>query len=260
MCDFYHKKGYLCPIMFYRYSTNQNHCRLNPMKNKSQVALRIKVMYLLFFLFTVASVVFGTTRRNIISSNADYQGLQQSTGLAEGVNYEYSDFIFSVGLKSDYDAFNLPIVTADTTVRASARPSVIDLKIEADTKNPYANNVWSYLLNYTVIIIPIVSYCILLAMLISLALSFKRGRFFSRRNIMRVRWVAILQILYAICNSLYVWVDNHYAAILMTGSTYKVDTVFAPDYGSVILGLVILFIGEIFAIGYDLSEDQQLTI
>lgn len=230
------------------------------MKNKSRVALRIKVIYFLFFLFTVASVIFGATRRNMISSAADYERLEQSANLSNGVNYDYSDFIFSVGLKSDYDAFNLPIVTADTTVRASARPSVIDLRIEADTKNPYANNIWSYLLNYAVIIIPIVSYCFLLTMLISLALSFKRGTFFSRRNIKRVRWVAILQILYAVCSSLYVCVDNHYAAILMEGSGYKVDTAFVLDYGSVILGLVILFIGEIFAIGYDLSEDQQLTI
>ena len=57
-------------------------------------------------------------------------------------------------------------------------------------------------------------------------MSFKRGRFFSRRNIMRVRWVAILQFSTQ-SQLLYVWVDNTMRP-LMTGSTYKFDTVLRP--------------------------------
>ena len=50
------------------------------------------------------------------------------------------------------------------------------------------------------------------------------------------------------------------AAELLAGNGYAVDTGFHVSYSMVIMGILILFAAEVFAIGQNLSEEQKLTI
>ena len=49
------------------------------------------------------------------------------------------------------------------------------------------------------------------------------------------------------------------AAELLAGNGYAVDTGFHVSYSMVIMGILILFAAEVFAIGQNLSEEQKLT-
>ena len=51
-----------------------------------------------------------------------------------------------------------------------------------------------------------------------------------------------------------------YAAELLAGSGYTVDAGFHVSYAMIIMGILILFAAEVFAIGQNLSEEQKLTI
>jgi len=50
------------------------------------------------------------------------------------------------------------------------------------------------------------------------------------------------------------------AAELLAGSGYTVDAGFHVSYAMIIMGILILFAAEVFAIGQNLSEEQKLTI
>ena len=53
---------------------------------------------------------------------------------------------------------------------------------------------------------------------------------------------------------------NSRAAELLAGSEYTVDTAFHLSYSTIIIGILIIFAAEVFAIGRNLSEEQKLTI
>ena len=53
---------------------------------------------------------------------------------------------------------------------------------------------------------------------------------------------------------------NLRAAELLAGSGYTVDTAFHVSYSTIVMGLLIVFAAEVFAIGQNLSEEQKLTI
>ena len=53
---------------------------------------------------------------------------------------------------------------------------------------------------------------------------------------------------------------NRRAAVLLADSGFTVDTSFHFSYLMIIMGILILFAAEVFAIGQNLSEEQKLTI
>ena len=50
------------------------------------------------------------------------------------------------------------------------------------------------------------------------------------------------------------------AAELLAGSGYTVNTEFRISYAMIIMGILILFAAEVFAVGQNLSEEQKYTI
>ncbi len=56
------------------------------------------------------------------------------------------------------------------------------------------------------------------------------------------------------------WIMNRRAAVLLADSGFTVDTSFHFSYLMIIMGILILFAAEVFAIGQNLSEEQKLTI
>ena len=50
------------------------------------------------------------------------------------------------------------------------------------------------------------------------------------------------------------------AAELLAGTDIGVDTTFTVSYSTIIMGILIIFTAEVFAVGQNLSEEQKLTI
>ena len=70
----------------------------------------------------------------------------------------------------------------------------------------------------------------------------------------------MLTILSELCGDLSAWWMNRRAAEVLAGTGLEVDTGFAVSYGTIIMGILVLFAAEVFAIGQQLSEEQKLTI
>ncbi len=102
---------------------------------------------------------------------------------------------------------------------------------------------------------------VLMVMIIhSLRRSIREERPLDRRNVWYLRSIGVLTILTELLNGLLGRAMNLRAAELLAGSSLTVDTTLDLSYTTIIMGILILFSAEVFAIGQNLSEEQKLTI
>ena len=102
---------------------------------------------------------------------------------------------------------------------------------------------------------------VLMVMIIhSLRRSIREERTLDRRNVWYLRLIGLLTILTELINGLLSRAMNLRAAELLADSGLTVDTSLDLSYTTIIMGLLILFSAEVFAIGQNLSEEQKLTI
>ena len=94
----------------------------------------------------------------------------------------------------------------------------------------------------------------------SLRRSIREERTLEQRNVWLLRTIGALTILAELFQDIVNWRMAHRAAELLSGSDYAVDTMFHVSYTNIIMGILILFAAEVFAIGRNLSEEQRLTI
>ena len=94
----------------------------------------------------------------------------------------------------------------------------------------------------------------------SLRRSIREERPLDRRNVRYLRMIGFLTIATELLEDLLGWIMNTRAAELLAGTGYSVDTSFHVSYTLIIMGILILFAAEVFAVGQNLSEEQKLTI
>ena len=94
----------------------------------------------------------------------------------------------------------------------------------------------------------------------SLRRSIREERTLDRRNVWYLRTIGLLTIAVELIGNIVDWIMNRRAAVLLADSGFTVDTSFHFSYLMIIMGILILFAAEVFAIGQNLSEEQKLTI
>lgn len=94
----------------------------------------------------------------------------------------------------------------------------------------------------------------------SLRRSIREERALDRRNVWLLRAIGGLTICSELLRDAVAWSMSGRAARLLEESQYVVDTAFRVNYSTLIMGILILFAAEVFAIGQNLSEEQKLTI
>ncbi len=79
-------------------------------------------------------------------------------------------------------------------------------------------------------------------------------------NIVRTRWIGGLIILTVLCDSIMQTINAREAARLLADTPLHVLDGFQFDYWNFIIGLLFIFMGEVFSISSQLSEEQKFTI
>lgn len=227
-------------------------------KSKNIVSRRINLLFCLFFIFVAAGVFFSSSSRGFRLGWNDTENMFGDPS----VNTVHSNMIYGVKVEQRYDDFSTPLHSSDSTVVAFTRPSSLDVKVQADRDNNFSrrHSVGVILTAFVALLSYVAVYVLLFVMLLSLSRSMRHGELFQHRNIVRTRVIGFLLIVASVSQSLCSWLNNCSAVELFRGTQYVVDTSFRFDFGGLITALMILFIGEVFAIGYNLSEEQKLTI
>lgn len=117
---------------------------------------------------------------------------------------------------------------------------------------------------YASVMLALLAYLTIIALMFLIINSVRRSireeRTLDKRNVWYLRAIGGLAIATELMDGLVVWTMNRRAAELLAGSQYTVDTAFHLSYSTIIIGILIIFAAEVFAIGQNLSEEQKLTI
>jgi len=124
----------------------------------------------------------------------------------------------------------------------------------------HADNEYVYLL----VLVAGLSYLaifVLIALIInSLRKSIRDEQPLRHSNIKRTRAIGILLIVAELGNAFALYLNHCKAAELLAGTEYEVLSGFPIKGWNLIVGLLFLFMAEVFSIGTQLSEEQKLTI
>lgn len=164
----------------------------------------------------------------------DSEGDLQIEGLPENITANIDRLQLSVTLPEEYAADNIFKVLA--------------------------NSGWAYLMLA-------VSGCAYLAIFVLIALiinslrkSIRDEQPIRHSNITRTRAIGVLILVAELCRTMMQYINNREAADLLAGTSCEVLPCLPVDYWNLIVGILFLFMAEVFSIGTQLSEEQKLTI
>ena len=128
----------------------------------------------------------------------------------------------------------------------------VSVKTELEKLQLVANSLLQIL--NTIIIVTIV------VMLVKLLISINKSNIFNWKNVSRLRWVGVLLIISFCCNAIPQYLSNYMTAGAFSLEGYEVHIFGAVSLINLVLGFVGLIVGEVFAIGLRMQEEQELTI
>ena len=217
------------------------------MQNKKTLLQRLLVIYITFFIVLVASIAHSVL--------TDFtRGAAEGVELGEDIAEKWS----SGTPRMIYMLDNIRITeTPDDAIRIAPATPASPLSLAFRS---IGGSGWLYAL---VLLGPLFYAVIIVLMFMiihSLRRSIREERTLDRRNVWYLRSIGLLTIAAELIGSAVDWVMSRRAAELLAGNGYAVDTGFHVSYSMVIMGILILFAAEVFAIGQNLSEEQKLTI
>ena len=236
------------------------------MQNKTTYLKRMLAIYIAFFVVLIMGLTF-TFAPGI------RQGLQAGTSMGQDLSTQLNQET----PQSSYLLFNCPLQQADAVVVAStdslrtitALPSTTTFLVREPAGDHsvwwYAfaavgGSPWIYWMTVAASLAFLAIIVLMWLIIRSVRRSIREEMPLEKRNVCRLRIIALLTILSEICNSLSGWMMNNRAAELVAETAYTVNTTFQFNYETLIMALLILFAAELTAIGRDLGEEQKLTI
>ena len=229
------------------------------MQNKKSLLQRLLVIYITFFIVLVASIAHGILPN---FSRGAAEGAELGNDIAEKWKSGVPRMIYMLG---DIRVTGQPETAVE--IKANVRKLALVVEQNAPGTSPLGlafrsigGSAWLYAL---VLLCPLLYLAIIVLMFViihSLRRSIREERTLDKRNVWYLRAIGMLTIVTELISDTVDWVMNSRAAELLAGSGYTVDAGFHVSYAMIIMGILILFAAEVFAIGQNLSEEQKLTI
>lgn len=237
------------------------------MQNKKSLLQRLLVIYITFFIVLVASIAHGVLPN---FSRGAAEGMELGNDIAEKWKSGVPRMIYMLGdIRVTEQPENAVQVAAAQGIEISASVRQLGLIVEQDAPEAsplglafrsVGGSAWIYAL---VMLCPLLYLAIIVLMFMiihSLRRSIREERTLDKRNVWYLRAIGMLTIVTELISDAVNWVMNNRAAELLADSGYTVDTGFHISYAMIIMGILILFAAEVFAIGQNLSEEQKYTI
>lgn len=237
------------------------------MQNKKSLLQRLLFIYITFFIVLIASIAHSLVPN---FSKGYVAGSEMGNEIAKNWLSGTPRMIYMLG--------NIPVLEQQEVIAANegalaasvkASVSRINLVVEQDAPGAsvlslafrsLGGQIWIYALMMLGTLAYIAIIVLMFLIIHSLRRSIREECPLARRNIWLLRTIGLLTIFTELSHALIGWSMNSKAAELLAGSGYTVDTSFPLSYSTIILGILILFAAEVFAIGQNLSEEQKLTI
>ncbi len=236
------------------------------MRNKKIYLQRLLVIYVAFFVVLLAGFAWD------IVPNL-------TRGVEEGarMGYEIAAGYEQAQPQAQYMLWNIPIRNAEAVAIATDEEqrtvvgeiSTLSLSVkepadERSTMHMAFAAIGNSVLIYALMIGSALCFPIIIVLMYFIIRSVRRSIReelpLGRNNVWLLRTIALLTILTELMSQGGIWLMNNKAAEVLVGSGYEVNTTFQLNFGTLIMGLLLLFAAEVFDIGRELGEEQKLTI
>lgn len=233
-------------------------------KNNNNILKRVRVLYWVLFIFitiVVAANVYAFASGFSHGVAMSVKNMEKGYSAEAVLDYDihngarYIDFPINVGTSSD------------SSIVMCARVHSYDIitkgKPGAELYSP--GKTTSSVLTFAWLFCYIAIFILLFNVLGSIKNSLKRNTVFSRRIIGYTRWVGALLITASLLSEAATYLSHMHTAYMIgkIGASGALELSYAFSVSSVteiITGVMVLFLAEVFAIGYDMTEEQKLTI
>jgi len=233
------------------------------MKTKKSQLKRLLAIYTVFLLLLLAGALHGSS--DFIRGFSDGQEMADRFDKDMGNSYEY--FVTDIPVYTEFGSLAVA-QPADSVYRLNSRVDHISILVKKKSHDPapqvifrmFADNGYLYIA-VMLILFSKLGILILMGMIInSLRKSIRDELPLNRRNILYTRLIGIILICAELLNGVVEWCQRTEAARLLEGSVWTVDTSFPLSYWDLVMGVLVVFMAEVFAIGTRLSEEQKFTI
>lgn len=222
---------------------------------KKAAITRIRTLYAIFI--GVMVLCIGLFFLNIINP-ADPLLTVQADGHDKDYGVIITDLHSSPGLyRQSHDVDGLPEgIEATATVRS------FDVNITSDDNRQLDSSKarWCMWLQVFCVLAGIAMTILIVMALISFYINVRRGKVFPKKNIAWLAWAGVLMIVMSLGMDVSTYLEQSLALELLADSTWEPQVTVQIHHTRIVFGLTIVFMAEIFKIGRQMQEEQELTI
>lgn len=222
---------------------------------KKAAITRIRTLYAIFI--GVMVLCIGLFFLNIINP-ADPLLTVQADGHDKDYGVIITDLHSSPGLyRQSHDVDGLP-----NGIEASATVRSFDVNITSDDSRQLDSSKarWCMWLQVFCVLAGIAMTILIVMALISFYINVRRGKVFPKKNIAWLAWAGVLMIVMSLGMDVSTYLEQSLALELLADSTWEPQVTVQIHHTRIVFGLTIVFMAEIFKIGRQMQEEQELTI
>ena len=236
-------------------------------ENKRILNRRLRYLYIGYFLILAVGFMHGVLP---LFARSVAEGIRQGEKMLEQIESEGScSEWYLVAVKPrlfDASPLSLPHLSQGATLSFEPVEGLLSVEIDPETMAPERLDRFRGL-HLKVLFFEMLSMACWLAILVLIALMINSMRRSVRdqhplpkSNILNMRLIGVFIILNQLFEGLVYSLGHRMVELLYSAEQGSYGEFFPIDYGMVLLGLLVLFGAEVFAIGSRLSEEQRLTI
>ena len=120
--------------------------------------------------------------------------------------------------------------------------------------------IWSMVFQIITVLSFFAMVILVVITLISFYINVRRGKVFPKKNIRWLTWAGILMIVMSLSIDSATWIDQSMATDFLADTEWEPTTSMPIHIGRIVFGLTIIFMAQIFHIGREMQEEQELTI
>ena len=215
----------------------------------------MRILYAIFI--GVMAVCIGLFFLNIINPADPLLLVPQ-----EGQNKDYGVIITDLHSSPELYSQSHDVDGLAEGLEATATVRTFDVNITSDNSQMLdaSKARWCMWLQVFCVLAAIAMAILVVMALISFYINVRKGKVFPKKNIAWLVWAGVLMIVMSLGMDVSTYLERTLALDLLAGSSWEPQVTVQIHHTRIVFGLTIIFMAEIFKIGREMQEEQELTI
>ena len=215
-------------------------------------------MYGLFFFIVLLCVALFMS--NVVTAEDSYHFDNLRNQLQNEDRYGLMITDLRLADKSREDVLVSGATKDSTDVYARVNTFDITL-VSPDEASVYPPQIrWTLALQIFAVVAFLSIFVCVVVLLFSFYKAIRQCRIFRKRSVLWIRLIGVLMLLMSLSLDLGTYLERQYAFQWLQDTMWTIESGFTLHFTRLFFGIIILFVGELLKLGYDMQEEQDLTI